>query len=112
MGFPGALRDTYGATFGEGKGPILLDEVECIGTETNIGECDYLSVGESNCGHDEDAGVVCVEREPVYPVRLIGGSSSSEGRVELFHANRWGTVSILFVVQNVMNHIDKYCKLR
>ena len=92
LGFPGALRATYSATFGEGTGPILLDDVECIGTETNIGECDYLSVGENNCGHEKDAGVVCLETPPTQPIRLVGGTSSSEGRVELFYWNRWGTV--------------------
>ena len=93
LGFPGALRATYNAVFGEGTGAILMDNVECIGTETNIGECDYLGGEGHNCLHDEDAGVVCLQKEPLDPIRLVLGSSSSEGRVELFYQNRWGTVS-------------------
>ena len=31
-------------------------------------------------------------RPPGDPIRLVGGSSTSEGRVEIFHNSVWGTV--------------------
>ena len=35
--------------------------MDCTGDENNIFfECDHQPVGTSNCGHDQDAGVVCV----------------------------------------------------
>lgn len=47
------------AYFGEGLGPIHLDNVRCSGTEMSLGHC--LAVGQDghDCRHSEDAGVIC-----------------------------------------------------
>ena len=50
-----------GAAFGEGSGDILLDDVSCTGTETNLGDCTNAGFGVHNCRHSEDAGVRCSE---------------------------------------------------
>ncbi|NWT07035.1 DMBT1 protein, partial [Mionectes macconnelli] len=47
------------AHFGEGVGPILLDQVDCTGEEDTLAECDLGTWGVHNCNHEEDAGVVC-----------------------------------------------------
>ena len=47
------------AYFGEGSGLILLDNVNCYGRESSIFECNHNIFGEHNCGHHEDAGVIC-----------------------------------------------------
>ena len=44
-------------TYGEGIGDILLDDVQCHGTEMNIGHCDFEPI--SDCEHTEDATVSC-----------------------------------------------------
>ena len=45
------------AYFGQGTGPIYIDDVTCIGTESSLFICHYNSF--HNCSHDEDAGVRC-----------------------------------------------------
>lgn len=42
-----------------GSGEILLDNVECSGDETRLLDCAANEVGEENCSHFEDAGVIC-----------------------------------------------------
>ena len=50
------LRSAY---FGEGQGPILLDNVRCTGLEQELIDCPHSDVGTHNCIHHEDAGVAC-----------------------------------------------------
>ena len=54
----GSMAFSY-AAFGRGTGPILLDDVACVGDEETILECPSLPPGEHNCGHYEDASVGC-----------------------------------------------------
>ena len=43
------------ATFGQGRGPIFLDDVRCNGTELLLTSCANFGVGLHNCDHTEDA---------------------------------------------------------
>ena len=47
------------ASFGQGSGSILLDDVECTGNELSILSCTHNSIGSHNCDHSKDAGVIC-----------------------------------------------------
>ncbi|XP_062385929.1 T-cell differentiation antigen CD6-like [Sardina pilchardus] len=74
--------------FGPGKGSILLDNLNCTGQEGNLWECPGRR-GTDDCGHKEDAGVVCSEFKDV---RLSGGLDRCSGRVEIHRNGTWGTV--------------------
>ena len=60
LGFQGASGAPGSARFGQGTGPIQLDDVGCSGDEQTIFDCAHPAFGVHNCGHYEDAGVICM----------------------------------------------------
>ena len=59
LGYEGAISAPAYAAFGQGTGPIWLDDVNCVGNETLLAQCRHRGWGIENCGHSEDAGAVC-----------------------------------------------------
>ena len=47
------------AHFGPGSGDIFLDNLQCSGVEHSLGQCAHSGWSEHNCGHHEDASVIC-----------------------------------------------------
>ncbi|XP_034527993.1 neurotrypsin [Ailuropoda melanoleuca] len=91
LGLSGIAKAWNQAYFGEGSGPILLDEVRCTGNELSIEQCPKSSWGEHNCDHKEDAGVSCTPLTDGV-IRLGGGKGSYEGRLEVYYRGQWGSV--------------------
>ena len=107
-----AVVEVFGqASFGEGVGPIWLNNVACSGAENMLLNCDFSGLIVSSCTHSEDAGVRCrgmLKQQSMKctyslyvlcrmhtgnrTVRLVGGADDREGRVEVFANGAWGTV--------------------
>ncbi|XP_034057537.1 T-cell differentiation antigen CD6-like isoform X2 [Gymnodraco acuticeps] len=77
-----------GGSFPPGRGPVHRDELNCTSREESLWDCP-ASQEESDCGHKEDAGVVCSEMRAV---RLTGGQDRCSGKVEIHRNGSWGTL--------------------
>eukprot|EP00079_Xenopus_tropicalis_P014078 XP_002944607.2 PREDICTED: macrophage receptor MARCO-like [Xenopus tropicalis] len=55
----GYSRAVQAFTAGGGVGKILLDDVNCVGSETSILQCTKPNWEAHNCNHNEDAGIEC-----------------------------------------------------
>ena len=105
--------------FGQGTGPIFMDNVQCGSSDTALLACTY-DPNTSEDNHGEDAGVRCgggcftAIHTCIYciamaclkyiyirlksasctdgDIHLVGGGTSYEGRVEVCLNGGWGTV--------------------
>ena len=121
LGYEYAETHYYRARYGEGTGPIWVDQIHCERGDQSILDCSHRGWGENDCKHSEDAAVDCKRFEPRkpqdLPVRLSCPKSSScgscnicadkkfpdpsdclpqaavEGIVEVFYNNEWHPVS-------------------
>ena len=59
LGFRYALNAYESARYGEGTGPIVLDDVSCRGSESSLFSCSHRGLGFHNCAHSQDASVRC-----------------------------------------------------
>ncbi|XP_064177105.1 neurotrypsin [Anguilla rostrata] len=103
LGFRGRAEVAVDGAFGEGSGLILLDGVRCSGSERSLLDCGHGEWGRHGCSHRQDVAVRCerhveTNQVPGPPpvtgmlVRLVGGQSRKEGRVEVLMSGQWGSV--------------------
>ncbi|XP_030635156.1 scavenger receptor cysteine-rich type 1 protein M130-like [Chanos chanos] len=83
-----AVAVLHNAHFGEGSGPIWMENVACSGSESTLKNCTSAGWGKHSCLHSEDAGVICSG----HVTRLVDGFNLCSGRLELLRGNKWGTV--------------------
>jgi len=80
-----------GNAYGAGSGAIWMDDVQCQGRELHIAHCRHNGWGRHNCSHGDDVSVSCIA-DSTESLALVGGGDPRVGRLEVFHANQWGTV--------------------
>ena len=62
LGYADASSAPHSAHFGQGSGKIWLDDVNCLGNESSIESCSHNGWSVHNCGHSEDASVICLSK--------------------------------------------------
>ncbi|XP_055959268.1 scavenger receptor cysteine-rich domain superfamily protein-like [Patella vulgata] len=69
------------------NGSFWLDDVDCKGDETRLQDCNNLWFADDTCSSADVVGVKCEQT-----VRLTGGQTPAEGRVEVLHNGTWKNV--------------------
>ncbi|XP_049330408.1 deleted in malignant brain tumors 1 protein-like isoform X6 [Astyanax mexicanus] len=77
------------AAFGRAEGQMWSEELQCRGNESHMYLCQTSPSLKPNCSHNKDVGLRCSGHTQA---RLMNGSDSCSGRVELQYLSEWGTV--------------------
>ena len=65
LGYSNASDAPLSAHFGQGSGQIWLDDVNCLGNESSVERCSHIGWNVHNCGHSEDASVICSSKHKI-----------------------------------------------
>ncbi|XP_030255959.1 scavenger receptor cysteine-rich type 1 protein M160-like [Sparus aurata] len=86
----GAPSVLQGALYGEVEAPMWTKEFQCGGHESALLDCRTSGSDRNTCSPGEAVGLTCSEPNDI---RLVGGSSSCVGRLEMKHKGKWKQLS-------------------
>ncbi|KAL4436852.1 hypothetical protein ABPG75_003991 [Micractinium tetrahymenae] len=72
---------------------VLVGGLACSGSEAGLSLCGFS--GGSACQEGQCLGAACAGAQTITALRLVGGPTPREGRLEVRVAGQWGTVSAL-----------------
>ncbi|XP_070174369.1 scavenger receptor cysteine-rich domain-containing protein DMBT1-like [Littorina saxatilis] len=78
-------------SYGKAPGEIFGQQINCGSSSSNLLQCSMYDKIE-NCDPRYTLGVSCSTTTSVKKIRLKGGTTQFEGRIELFENGVWGTV--------------------
>ena len=82
-----------GGNFPQVAVPFVATNFGCTGSESMLSSCTYdTAPGLLDCGHQQDAAVKCPEPCTGSSLRLAGGTSVYNGRLEVCLNGYYGTV--------------------
>ncbi|XP_022105947.1 scavenger receptor cysteine-rich domain superfamily protein-like [Acanthaster planci] len=119
LGKHSALRVTTGSYYGRhpafnGIFPVRKWNMafECTGQESSLIDCVTHVKPQSECPDGRDAGVVCLEREAPqgFAIKLVGGATASEGRVEVCYGGTCGSLGKDVNLENLASFGDVVCR--
>ncbi|XP_053388125.1 scavenger receptor cysteine-rich type 1 protein M160-like isoform X2 [Mercenaria mercenaria] len=88
---------TTSDSYGEGTGPIHIDNLRCTGHEADLNQCTY-SLDVTCTDHSRDVAVACnVGYLNITNTRLVNGSGPYDGRIELYVDGKWGSIDRRFI---------------
>ncbi|XP_063210190.1 antigen WC1.1-like [Chroicocephalus ridibundus] len=79
-----------GDRFVDGNGPVWRDAFHCEGTESCLWDCAQVTLGNPACSAEDAATVICSGLAE--SLRLLGGESRCDGRVEISLHGTWSRV--------------------
>ncbi|WAR24046.1 DMBT1-like protein, partial [Mya arenaria] len=77
--------------YGQGSGPVYIDEIMCYPSTASLNECRYRSYNV--CSHQRDVSIACYGPPlNISEVRLVNGTGPDDGRAEILINGKWGTI--------------------
>ncbi|XP_042070124.1 CD5 antigen-like [Haplochromis burtoni] len=93
-----------GALYGEVEAPVWSKEFQCGGHESALLDCRSSGSARNSCSPGKAVGLTCSEP---YDIRLEGGASRCDGRLEIKHLGEWRPVD---GSDWILNEAAVFCK--